>query len=276
MMRDASFYRNASHNLYVLHHLRSLLARLNSEGPEVLFFRGVSLLGDVYPSVGERGMLDVDILVREKDLRQLKEILKSIGLAEADPGVFERRGFVLDLHTTFLNPSRSILGNSCFTISLEDIFGRSISKRLDDMELKIPCPEHLFISTAIHLQSHSFCWEKGWEDLIRIKRHYGLSNEDILSEARRMGMEKNLSYLGNLRPDHFPSWEGNLSFGERWVLKRIKGGNFNQNFGDLLFLLQSRQRVKALKEIFFPHGVSLRIIGDRLWKCLLLLKDTLT
>lgn len=239
----------------------------------MLFFRGVSLLGDVYPSVGEREMLDVDILVREKDLRQLKEVLKSMGLAEADPGVFGRIGFVLDLHTTFLNPSRSILGNSCFTISLEDIFGRSISKRLDDMELKIPCPEHLFISTAIHLQSHSFCWEKGWEDLIRIKRHYGLSNEVIFAEARRMGMEKTLSYLGNLRPDLFPSWKGKLSPAERWIVNSIKRGRINQNFGDLLFLFRSTKKGSALKEIFFPHGVSLSTIGDRLRKCLRLVRD---
>ena len=140
----------------------------------------------------------------------------------------------------------------------------------------IPCPEHLFISTAIHIQSHVFGSKKGWEDLVLIKDYYRLSDEAILAEATRLGAERTLCYLSFLRPDLFPSWTDKLSLGERWILKRIKAGNMNQNFGDLLFLFQSKKKGKALQEIFFPKGFSFSIIGDRLWKCLRLLKDTLT
>ena len=88
-----------------------------------------------------------------------------------------------------------------------------------------------------------------------------------------MGAEHSLYYLSYLRPDLFPYWRSSLSRGERWVLKKIKRGKFNQNFGDLLFLFKSKHKIKSLKEIFFPHGTSLRIVGDRLRKCLLLVKD---
>ena len=275
MKRELSFYTTASQNLITIHYLRELIERLEKKGPEVLFFRGVSLLGDVYPSLGDRGMLDVDVLVRERDKGRLEEVLKNMGLQENEPGVFGRIGFILDVHTSFLTPIRSILGGSCLTISLKEIFQRSISKQLDDIEIKIPCPEHLFISTAFHLQSHSFVWEKGWKDLVRIRQYYRLSDEAILSEAKRMGAEKTLAYLNSLRPKLFPSWKDNLSRGERWIIKRVKEGKLNQNFGDLLFLFQSKNKGKALKEIFFPQGFSFSIIGDRLWKCLRLLKDTL-
>ncbi len=273
--KDLAFYTRASQNLIAIHHLKDLLTRLQKKGPEILFFRGISLLGDVYASMGERGMFDVDILVRERDLGTLKKVLKGTGLKETEPGIFDKRGLSLDLHTSFLNSSRAILERSCLRISIEDVFKRSVTKELDGMEIKILCPEHLFLSTAIHLQSHAFDSDKGWEDLKRIKKYYALSDEELLTEAKQLGAEQTLAYLSFLRPVLFPSWRGRLSLGKRWILKRIRGATFNQNFGDLLFLFQSKRKVKALQEIFFPRGISLGVIGNRLRKCLKLLKDTI-
>ncbi|MBN1255263.1 MAG: nucleotidyltransferase family protein [Deltaproteobacteria bacterium] len=276
MKRELTFYQTASQNLILIHHLREVTERLKKTGPEIIFFRGISLLGDVYPALGDRPMLDADILVRERDVEQLKDILRGLGWGEAEPGVFDSNGLSLDLHTSFLTPIRTVLANACLKVSMDEVFQRGIIKQLDVIEIKIPCPEHLFISTAIHLQSHSFGSEKGWEDLVRIKEHYWLSDEAIRTEAKRMGAEHTLNYLSCLRPDIFPSWRKKLSLGEQCIIKRIKKGTMNPNFGDLLFLFQSKRKGKAMQEIFFPNGFSLRIIGDRLWKCLRLLKDTLT
>lgn len=276
MKRELTFYQTTSHNLILIHHLRKVTERLKKTGPEIIFFRGISLLGDVYPELGDRSMLDADILVRERDVEQLKDILRGLGWREAEPRVFDRNGLSLDLHTSFLTHIRTVLANACLTVSMDEVFQRGITKQLDAIEIMIPCPEHLFLSTAIHLQSHSFGSEKGWEDLTRIKKYYGLSDEAIRTEAKRMGAEHTLSYLSYLRPDTFPSWSKKLSLGEQFIIRNIKKGTTNQNFGDLLFLFQSKRKGKALQEIFFPHGFSLRIIGDRLWKCLRLLKDILT
>ena len=275
MKKDLAFYTRASQNLIAIHHLKDLLTRLQKEGPEIIFFRGISLLEDVYPSMGKRGMLDVDILVRERDFGQLNEVLKNTGLKETDPGTFDKKGLSLDVHTSFLNPSRTILEHSCLSISIDDVFKRSVTKKLDTIKIKIPCPVHLFITTAIHLQSHAFGEEKGWEDLHRIKKYYGLSDAEILSEATQLGAEQTLAYLSFLRPELFPSWERRFSLGERWILKRIRAKTYHQNFGDLLFLFQSKRKVKALQEIFFPHGISFSGIADRLKKTLLLLRATL-
>ncbi len=274
MKRELTFYQTASQNLILIHHLREVTERLQKTGPEVIFFRGISLLGDVYPELGDRGMLDVDIMVREREVEQLKGVLRELKWQEAEPGVFYRNGLSLDLHTSFLTPIRTALANACLTVSMDEVFQQGITKQLDALEIKIPCPEHLFISTVIHLQSHSFGSEKGWKDLTRIQKYYQLSDEAIRAEAKRMGAEHTLVYLSFLYPDIFPSWKGNLSIGERWILKKIKGGTFNQNFGDLLFLFQSKHKGKALQEIFFPKGFSFSVIGDRLWKCIKLLRDT--
>jgi hypothetical protein len=273
--KDISFYAQTSQNLILSHHLKGLIERLKKDGPEILFFRGISLLGDVYPSLGDRGMLDVDILVRKKDLGRLEKVLRGTGMEEIEPGNFSKRGLLLDLHTSFLNPSRTVLERSCLSISIDDIFKRSVTKELDGITTKIPCPVHLFISTAIHLQSHSFGSDKGWEDLKRIMKYYALSDKEILSEAKRVGAERTLYYLNALRPQIFPNWNRRLSLCERWILRRIRGGMYNQNFGDLLFLFSSQKKGAALKEIFFPRGISLRVIGDRLKKCIKLLKDTI-
>jgi hypothetical protein len=275
MKKDLAFYTCASQNLVAMHHLRALLTRLQKDGPDVLCFRGISLLGDVYPTIGERDMLDVDILVRAKDLGILKKVLKEMALGEIEPGNFSKRGLLLDVHTSFLNPSRAILERSCLNISIDDVFKRSVTKELDGINIKIPCPVHLFISTAIHLQSHSFGSDKGWQDLIGIKNFYDLSDEEIHTEAKRMGAARTLYNLGFLQPVLFPAWQRRLSLAERWILKKIRKRTFNQNFGDLLFLFQSRGRARVLQEIFFPRGISLGVIGDRLKKCLKLLKDTL-
>jgi hypothetical protein len=271
--KDLVFYKRTSQNIIAIHHLKDLLASLKKKEIEILFFRGISLLGDVYPSMGEREMLDVDILIREKDLAKLKKVLRKMEMEEIEPENFYKKGLLLDVHTSFLNSSRTILENSCLNISINDIFRRSVSKDLDDIKIKIPCPVHLFLSTAIHQHTHAFGEKKGWEDLKRIKKYYELSDTVILSEANRMGAAKTLSYLNFLRPELFPSWERKPSPIEQWILQRIRAGNFNQNFGDLLFLFQSQRRVKALEEIFFPNGISLGVIGNRLKKCLKLLKD---
>jgi hypothetical protein len=273
--KDLAFYYHTSQNLIAIHHLKDVLTRLQKKGPEILLFRGISLLGDVYPSMGERGMLDVDILVRERDLGLLKKVLKGTGLKETAPGAFDKTSLSLDLHTSFLNRSRTVLEHSCLSISLDNVFKRSTTKELDGIKIKIPCPVHLFISTSIHLQSHAFGEEKGWEDLKRIKKYYGLSDEAILTEAKRIGAEQTLAYLSFLRPELFPSWDRRLSLGVRWILKRIRKGTYNQNFGDLLFLFQLKRKGKALQEIFFPRGISLGVLGNRLRKCLKLLKDIL-
>jgi hypothetical protein len=275
MKKDLAFYSRTSQNLIVIHHLKDLLTRLRAKGPEILFFRGISLLGDVYSTMGERGMLDVDILVKETDQRKLKKVLTRMGMEEIEPGSFDKKGLLLDVHTSFLNASRAILERSCLSISIDEVFKRSVTKELDGIKIKILCPVHLFISTAIHLQSHSFGPDKGWDDLKRIKEYYGLSDEEILTEAKRMGAARTLYHLSFLRPEVFPTWKGILSLGERWILNKIRKGTYNQNFGDLLFLLQSTRKVKAMKEIFFPKGISFRIIGNRLRKCIKLLKDAL-
>jgi hypothetical protein len=274
-MKASPFYARASQNLIAIHHLKDLLTRLQKNGPEILFFRGISLLGDVYPSLGDRDMLDVDILVRERDLARLKKILKTIKLQEIESGTFDKKGLLLDVHTSFLNPSRTILEHSCLSISIDDVFKKSVTKELDNIKIKIPCPVHLFLTTAIHQQSHAFGEEKGWEDLKRIKKYYGLSDEAICTEAELMGATRTLCYLSFLRPALFPSSQGRLSLGERWILKRIKKGNKNQNLGDILFLFQSKKKAEALKEIFFPNEISFKIIADRLKKILLLLKTML-
>jgi hypothetical protein len=274
--KDLGFYKKASQNLIAIHHLKDLVTRLQKDGLEILFFRGISLLVDVYPLLGDREMFDVDILVRERDLGILKKVLQGMGMEEIEAGNFEKRGLLLDVHTSFLNPSRTILEHSCFDISIDEVFKRSITTKLEGMEIKIPCPVHLFLSTAIHLQTHSFGEEKGWKDLIRIKKNYRLSDAEILFEAKQLRVRQTLAYLSFLRRNLFPAWEGRLSPAERWIMKRIRAGNFNQNFGDLLFLFQAKRKVKVLQEIFFPHGISPRVIGDRLKKCLKLLKDTLS
>jgi hypothetical protein len=273
--KDLTFYRRTSQNLITIHHLKDLLARLKKEKLEILFFRGISLIGDVYPTMGERRMLDVDILVRKRDLGRLKKVLQGMAMQEIEPGNFSRPGLFLDVHTSFLNPSRTFLEHSCLSISLDDVFKRSITKKLDNVKIMIPSPADLFLSTAIHQQSHAFGEEKGWEDLTRIRRYYELSDAEILSVAKRIGAEQALAYLSFLRPGLFPSWKKRLSLCERWILRRISAGNFNQNFGDLLFFFHSRRKGKALAEICFPHGISLKVIGDRLRKSLKLLKDTL-
>ncbi|MCJ7546686.1 MAG: nucleotidyltransferase family protein [Deltaproteobacteria bacterium] len=275
MKKDLAFYTRASQNLIAIHHLKGLLTRLQKKGPKILFFRGISLLGDVYPSMGERGMIDVDILVREKDQGKLKKVFKGISMTEIEQGNFDKKGLLIDVHTSFLNPSRTVLEHSCLNISIEDVFKRSITKKLDNIMIRIPCPVHLFLTSAIHFQSHSFVGENGWEDLKRIKNYYRLSDAEILSEATQLGAEQTLAYLSFLRPSLFPSWGKRLSLVERWILQRIMAKTYHQNFGDLLFLFQSKRKVKALQEIFFPQGISCSIIVDRLKKTLLLLRAVL-
>lgn len=78
--------------------LLELCRRLEEEGVEALFFKGVALAWSLYGNPVWRSRTDADLLVRESDLARTEAVLGSVGyeaLPETDSVVYYQRDYLL-------------------------------------------------------------------------------------------------------------------------------------------------------------------------------------
>ena len=87
--RDLSnhYYANLKRNMSIIGELREVLATFQEAGIPCIVLKGIALAELVYPSIGMRGMSDVDILVKKEDLFTVDKHLSSHGYTSADSSV---------------------------------------------------------------------------------------------------------------------------------------------------------------------------------------------
>jgi len=78
------FLTNLKRNLYLIGSLRPVLSAFQSAGIPCIVLKGIVLAERVYPNIGLRGMTDVDLLVRKKDLFRADAALIDLGFASSD------------------------------------------------------------------------------------------------------------------------------------------------------------------------------------------------
>src|SRR5712664_4932929 len=203
-IRQTLIDRQRAQNFFTLRltaELFRILDRFTSEGIGALVVKGPVLAVQAYGDPAMRAYGDLDLLVRQRDIRRATELMSVAGYAPAvplsaiDAGKIPGQYFfsgqdsklIVELHndrTLRYFPRR---------LPLEDFFARKISVRLDAHEVPALSVEDELLLICIHGAKHF------WERLMWIAdvaalviRQTGIDWERVADSARAVGAERML------------------------------------------------------------------------------------
>ncbi len=142
--------------------LGRVLAGLKKTGVPVIVLKGAYLAQKVYPNIGRRLMIDVDLLIRPEDLEKSDAVMAACG--------FRRQEFSLETSSQ-TNEFHYLEENSkaAFEIHWElvrpdhplavprDIFWeQAVNTEISGTECLSLAPEHLLLHLALHASKHGF------------------------------------------------------------------------------------------------------------------------
>ena len=162
--------RNIFSTLRLTAELSRILERFDSEGIGALVIKGPVLAVQAYRDPAMRSYGDLDLLVRQRDIRRATELLTAAGFAPAIPLSAIDAGKIPGQYLFCKQDSRLIieLHNDCTLryfprrLPLEDFFARQIRVRLDSHEAPALSVEDELVLICIHGAKHF------WERLIWI------------------------------------------------------------------------------------------------------------
>jgi hypothetical protein len=159
--------QNLAKNLILQKELEEVLKKLKAEKIEVIVLKGLFLAHSIYPHLGLRYLGDIDLLVREKDLSAVQDILRRLNYQISGP---HQLGFYRFYHRHFhlmktLPNQKKILLELHWQIKREsDPFKIEIEKWWErrekfslypDLAFSLS-PEDTLLYLALHLYQHSF------------------------------------------------------------------------------------------------------------------------
>lgn len=171
------FLTNLKRNLSMIGSLRPVLSAFQSGGIPCIVLKGIVLAERVYPNIGLRGMSDVDLLIRKKDLFRADAALTALGFASRDAtpaeAVQNPVGYLASLEyrkaeTAPLNlnlhlhwhPVNTSVPATAFVdqIDVDRLWEMSVETEVADCPVRMLCPEHLIIYLCEHALrvGHSF------------------------------------------------------------------------------------------------------------------------
>src|SRR5713226_2350071 len=178
-----------------------VLERFNSEGIGALVVKGPVLAMQAYGDPAMRSYGDLDLLVRQQDIRRATELLSAAGFAPAIPLTAIEAGkipgqyffstpdsqLIVELHndrTLRYFPRR---------LPLEVFFARQVRVRIDALEAPALCVEDELVLICIHGAKHF------WERLMWIadvaalaSRQTGIDWQRVADSAKAVGAERML------------------------------------------------------------------------------------
>lgn len=198
------FRDNAARNVYHAAELGSLVRAFDANGVEAVPFKGPTLALLAYGSLSLRRFIDLDILVRKRDVRRAKEVLVSNGyelspqLTAAQEAVLLREQhalqFVKDGGLLIVELHWSIVPRGfAASVGAEDLWARLGKMRLGDSEVPTLSNEDLLLGLCVHGTKHL------WERLVWVCDVAELVNagrvsdwEYVIERARASGLERML------------------------------------------------------------------------------------
>jgi len=168
-IQQALFECNRAHNFLTLRltaELFRLLERFNAEGISPLVIKGPVLATQAYEDPSFRSYGDLDMLVRQRDIRQATELMIASGYKPAVPSSAIDAGKIPGQYL-FSKPDSTLLvelhNDSTLRyfprpLPIEDFFERQIRVRVDAREVPAPCVEDELVLICVHGAKH--LWER--------------------------------------------------------------------------------------------------------------------
>ena len=206
------YYGTVARNMHLFTELGRVLEAFQHNHVDVMVLKGAALANTAYGDIGLRSMADIDILVKEKDLKQSKEIMSSLDYEmnlDAPEQWYRKHHFHLP---PFFHREKSIgvevhwnIANKSYAVDIEEWWDRAVTMELRSTRTLIPAPEDMLLHFCLHLHYQMYRAEilkRGICDFSEIMRYYeGTIQWDIFHrEASMCGLSKtadSLLYLVN-------------------------------------------------------------------------------
>ncbi len=189
-----SYISTSRQNLRVLYDLAKVLSAFQETSVKVMVIKGASLIERVYQDIGFRGMLDIDIIVQEKDFSVVKKILRQLNYTieneHFDP--IQWSPVPLDYHLcfqkneTYIEIKFCIYGLDFPDFEIEKMWEEAERVKIAEQETLIPSPEYALLIICIALVRHAFAILICYCDIKELINFYKdrLNWEKLLSIAR--------------------------------------------------------------------------------------------
>jgi len=256
-------------NRHLLKIINELERELSGRDIRVIVLKGAALLKTVYRDVALRPMEDIDLMVRQEHLSELKKVLETIGFAQNRlyPGSFGKGILSIDIHSDFLSSDRIRSRQEILDISAADIWGSAIPLNGSSALYRLPNRDNL-IALSFHLLKHRYDRLIWFVDIAESIKAYQsvLDWQDLIAYSRCVRAERLLLYtllltrrlIGVRVPDEVLADLGKdkLSLFEKDILRLRSMHVPLGTVMDLLWLFQIRgsgEKVRFIKENAFPR-----------------------
>lgn len=148
-------------NLRLIQVFSEVTGKFFQKGIEVIPLKGITYLYRIYKDPSERPMVDIDLLVREKDVPRILQLMAEMG-ARQRTGMHSDfldslmhhlppmtyKGVMIEFHTRFFRKTSS------FSLSAESAWRESREKDLFNQKVRILNPELHLIYIVLHAWNH--------------------------------------------------------------------------------------------------------------------------
>jgi hypothetical protein len=184
-------------NLHLLKEVDELGRKLEQFNIQVIVFKGGDLLKTVYIDIALRPMEDIDLIVRQEHLGQLKDVLEMMRFVqnEQDPYSFSKGILSFDIHTDILSSHRIRSREEVMNISMTELWSRAVPMGNSISLYHLSFQDNL-IALSFHLLKHRYHRRIGFVDIAETINAYQatLNWSEIIEYARNVRAEKILLY----------------------------------------------------------------------------------
>ncbi len=164
---SALYRKNTFFNMALMHELQTILQQLNAHDIPAIILKGAYLAKDIYPKIGIREMVDIDLLVPYEKVQQAAKCLEKLGYksirSHSLPLEVEaemthqlppfRKSFtlpVVEIHWTICNPTET------YQFDIKECWERA--KTIDVFGEMALCfaPEDLILNLCHHASYHHY------------------------------------------------------------------------------------------------------------------------
>jgi len=256
-------------NTHLLQEMTELEKGLEKRDIQVIVLKGAALLKTVYRDVALRPMEDIDLMVRQEHLNELKNVLESMGFAQNRlyPGSFGKGILSIDIHSDLLSSHRIRSRQAILDIRPEDAWSSSIPINGSSSLYRLSLNVNL-IALSFHLLKHRYDRLIWFVDIAEsIKTYQSMSDwQDLIEYSRRVRADRLLLYtllltkrlLGVKVPDDVLTDLGkeDLSPVERYILRLRLMHVPLGTVMDLLWMFQIQgtgKKIRFIRENIFPR-----------------------
>ena len=256
-------------NQHLLKVMEELARELEKRAMHVIVLKGAALLNAIYRDVALRPMEDIDLMVREEDLGELRDVLGIMGFVQNKlyPNTFNKGILSIDLHLDYLSSHRIRSRRDILSVRSADVWNRAIPCNESAALYRLsPCDS--LIALSFHLLKHRYDRLIWFVDIAEsIEKHRSATMwSDIVGYSRKVNASRILLYalllakhlIGvNVADDVLINLgKENISRIEKYLLRLRLVHARPGTVMDLLWLFQIRgagRKIRFVTENVFPQ-----------------------